>query len=136
MELNEAIAHCEEKAKELRKEADYYRKPSLTFDQEGKEKDCLECAHEHEQLADWLRELKERRENDEKEYSRGYADGCVAGYAEGKESFPPQGKWEEPFYHNDKTYHKCNHCHVSSQLILIDNYCPNCGARMTKEEKP
>ena len=44
----------------------------------------------------------------------------------------PQGEWEEPFEMNGKTYHKCNHCHISSQLILIDNFCPNCGAKMQK----
>ena len=42
----------------------------------------------------------------------------------------PQGKWEEPFESNGKTYHKCNYCHISSELILIDNFCPNCGADM------
>lgn len=42
----------------------------------------------------------------------------------------PTGEWEEPFEMNGKSYHKCNNCHVSSQLILIDNYCPNCGAKM------
>ena len=42
----------------------------------------------------------------------------------------PQGKWVEPFERNGKTYHKCNHCHISSELILIDNFCPNCGADM------
>ena len=42
----------------------------------------------------------------------------------------PQGKWEEPFEMNGKTYHKCNHCHISSELILIDKFCPNCGADM------
>lgn len=45
----------------------------------------------------------------------------------------PQGKWEEPFESNGKTYHKCNHCHISSELILIDNFCPNCGADMREE---
>ena len=45
----------------------------------------------------------------------------------------PQCEWEKPFEHNGKTYHKCTHCHISSELILIDNFCPNCGAKMTKE---
>ena len=40
------------------------------------------------------------------------------------------GAWEEPFERNGKTYHKCNSCHVSSELILINNYCPNCGVKM------
>lgn len=48
MTLDEAIKHCEEKAKELK-------------NQYG----CLACAEEHEQLARWLRELKWRREAEE-----------------------------------------------------------------------
>lgn len=58
MELDEAIKHCEDKAKELRKEK---RIMALT----GREQewaDCLQCAEEHEQLAEWLTELKAYRE--------------------------------------------------------------------------
>ena len=40
MTIDEAIQHCEEKAREL---------------------GCTECAQEHRQLAGWLRELKFRR---------------------------------------------------------------------------
>ena len=46
-----------------------------------------------------------------------------------------QGEWEKPFEMNGKTYHKCNHCHISSELILIDKFCPNCGAAMRKGGK-
>lgn len=42
----------------------------------------------------------------------------------------PKSEWGEPFFHNGKTYHRCYHCNVSSQLILLDYYCPNCGADM------
>ena len=57
-DLDMAIQHCHEKAKELNCKADedYY------FDGDwGKRVDCLECAKEHEQLALWLEELKEAR---------------------------------------------------------------------------
>ena len=53
MTLDEAIQHCEEKAKEQRIEANY-RIPPKT--------DCLKCAEEHEQLAEWLKELKAYKE--------------------------------------------------------------------------
>lgn len=56
--LDEAIKHCEEKAKELKK--DYERAVALNIPSEG----CLECANEHEQLAEWLKELKRYRETD------------------------------------------------------------------------
>ena len=49
MTLEEAIKHCEEKAKEQRIEANYRIPPKA---------DCLKCAEEHEQLAKWLKELK------------------------------------------------------------------------------
>lgn len=51
MTLDEAIKHCEEVAEENEKNAksinNIYKKS------------CLECASEHRQLAEWLRELKE-----------------------------------------------------------------------------
>lgn len=42
----------------------------------------------------------------------------------------PHGEWQEPFESNGKTYHKCTNCHISSELILFGNFCPNCGADM------
>lgn len=54
MTLDEAIKHCEEKAKEL-------RTPRAYTDIEGNlraTETCEECAREHEQLAEWLKELK------------------------------------------------------------------------------
>ena len=65
MTIDEAIAHEREVAEEQRKDndnckyksqygckdcADYYSKP------------CIECAKEHEQLAEWLEELKDYRD--------------------------------------------------------------------------
>ena len=45
--LDEAIQHCKEQAAALRMASDY---------------GCDECAAEHEQLAEWLTELKQCRE--------------------------------------------------------------------------
>lgn len=58
MTLDEAIKHCEEVAESKRKqvENDDWEKGSLT------ERDCLECAEEHRQLAEWLKELKAYKE--------------------------------------------------------------------------
>lgn len=58
MTLDEAIKHCEEKAKEL-------RTPRAYIDIEGNlcaTEICDECAEEQEQLAEWLKELKARRD--------------------------------------------------------------------------
>lgn len=56
MQIDEAIAHAREVAKEQR---DSY---SIYFRLLGDGKDCIKCADEHEQLADWLEELKNYRE--------------------------------------------------------------------------
>ena len=55
--LDEAIKHAEEKAAELREYSDVLSETSTT--PKGKEiSDCLECAEEHEQLAEWLKDYK------------------------------------------------------------------------------
>lgn len=52
MTLDEAIKHCEEKAKELREQP---FKEKMDIEDIAT---CEECAEEHEQLAEWLKELK------------------------------------------------------------------------------
>ena len=62
MTLDEAIKHCEEVARENERDIGYY---TIQGDKEWLdecEKDCIECAKEHRQLAEWLKELEERRE--------------------------------------------------------------------------
>lgn len=46
MTLDEAIKHCEDKYHEL------------IFKAECGEEDCYECAREHKQLAEWLKQLQ------------------------------------------------------------------------------
>jgi len=61
MEIDEAIKHCEEVATKNEETIAYY---TIQGDKEWLdecEKDCLECASEHRQLAEWLRELKKYR---------------------------------------------------------------------------
>ena len=56
MTLDEAIAHAREEAEDKRADADWkFRHGRLNAD------DCISCAEEHEQLAEWLEELKELR---------------------------------------------------------------------------
>ena len=66
MTLDEAINHAEEKAKELEKRVKPYKCESINkklYEVNKKEWDsCLECASEHRQLAEWLKELKWYRE--------------------------------------------------------------------------
>ena len=56
--LDEAIKHCEEVAQ--RKLDDACCMQQDGFD-EQEVNNCIECSKEHEQLAVWLRELKDRR---------------------------------------------------------------------------
>ena len=60
MTLDEAIKHCEEKAKSNRNEVKRgaWEKDSLT------EQRCIRCAEEHEQLAEWLKELKAYKDSE------------------------------------------------------------------------
>ena len=58
MTIEEAIKHCEEVAEELEEEA----VKGCCDDSEIMDK-CIECASEHRQLAEWLKELKEYRKN-------------------------------------------------------------------------
>ena len=70
------------------------------------------------------------------EYDMNMREAYEAGYEKAKKEYArPQGEWEEPFEHNGKMYHKCNHCHISSPFMLIDNYCSYCGAEMQKGGK-
>lgn len=58
MTIEEAILHAEEIAEKNDKIAD-------TFEYSLKTKsDCKECANDHRQLAEWLKELKAYREHD------------------------------------------------------------------------
>lgn len=56
MTLDEAIKHCKEKVEHLRNGVRTCQSMSAT-----EQADCLECANEHEQLAEWLEELKDWR---------------------------------------------------------------------------
>jgi len=58
MTLDEAIKHAEEVAEE--KEAQAWE--AQLQEEYGTIKSCKECAEEHRQLAEWLRELKQLKE--------------------------------------------------------------------------
>ena len=66
--LEEAIKHCEKVATENEKTIAYY---TIQGDKEWLdecEKDCIECAKEHRQLAEWLKELKTYKDLEDKGY--------------------------------------------------------------------
>ena len=57
MTIDEAIRHCEEVAENYRCQRD----AAADINDVGTALDCQNCADEHEQLAEWLTELKELR---------------------------------------------------------------------------
>lgn len=66
MTLEEAIKHAEDQAKVCRNSIDVLERNGLP----NAAKKQRECAEEHEQLADWLKELKEYRKKDESDGKR------------------------------------------------------------------
>lgn len=72
MTIDEAINHAKEVASELK------RKSGLCVQNDNecdKFSSCLNCAKEHEQLAEWLEELKAVRNLDKTNFSDGYNRG-------------------------------------------------------------
>lgn len=59
MRLEEAIKHCEEVAEA---EEQKYKEWKGDYSHLKKIDSCLECANEHRQLAEWLRELQAYKE--------------------------------------------------------------------------
>lgn len=74
MTLDEAIKHCEEEAKEQRWKAEVWENSDYPQEVER----YLACAKEHEQLAEWLKELKARREAENLCNNCKLADNCIA----------------------------------------------------------
>lgn len=58
MTIEEAIKHCLETAEQLEERANT---PYKCEDSELQDNACRECAADHRQLAEWLKELKELR---------------------------------------------------------------------------
>ena len=56
--MGEAIIHCEEVAEEQDMKAGFDTDNQTYIMSEMERKRCRECAAEHRQLAEWLRELK------------------------------------------------------------------------------
>lgn len=62
MTLDETIKHYDEVAEAEERSAKLHQRPDRGVKGSGKRYlSCIECANDHRQLADWLRELKESR---------------------------------------------------------------------------
>lgn len=64
MTLDEAIKHAEEVAKKQENNAKNYPRPDKSVKGSGRKYNTyLKCSEEHRQLAEWLKELKQLRED-------------------------------------------------------------------------
>ena len=80
MTIDEAIEHAKGKAREQR----YY----ANFEKGTMRHSCVECAEEHEQLAQWLEELKDYRKfNGAKTFDNGFKQGEKYGYKKAIDDF-------------------------------------------------
>ena len=134
MTLDEAIKHCEEVAEDYR----YQRDDAVDTNDFGAASDCQQCADDHEQLAEWLTELKDLREENKVLISecdrlikeKGELLSKVSGAVEAADVQPVRrGKWDG---------YICSECNVCADYFISGDfyfdekpdYCPNCGARM------
>ena len=107
MTIDEAIKHCEEVV------AKYEKQAANSMSKEGKEYNC-ECAADHRQLAEWLRELKECRT-------------------------VKRGEWCQPLMGQGKCSTYCSRCfgtvmRNSTGIFEETPFCPHCGADMRGDE--
>lgn len=125
--LDDAINHCHEKAKEQKKQASIFGNNPVYY--KKAQDDCLECAKEHEQLAEWLTELKARREQDDKNYSAGYRDATLdARHFYEEHNRKQRGKWIE----HEEGYNTCPLCRYNTAFSY--KFCPNCGTQMQETD--
>lgn len=113
MTLDEAIIHAEQVA-------------------ELNEAECFECAEEHRQLAEWLKELKRVRELPWLKELKAL-----------REQKRPHGEWHttpnpnhSPFDSTSEVIYMCSQCAYSSgdRITATWNFCPSCGADMREGE--
>lgn len=83
MTIDEAIAHAREVVEKK------YTEGMLCHanPDDGLLDGCIECAKEHEQLAEWLEELKEARKGFEENRKAGYKHGYSDGYNKAIDEF-------------------------------------------------
>ena len=102
MTLDEAIKHAEEVAEEKEEQA-------WEAQLQEEYRTCKDCAKEHRQLAEWLKELKQLRKQTK------------------------TGHWIDNFNGTIS----CSCCHTwfhNDDRYSYIHYCPNCGARMDEDE--
>lgn len=108
--LDEAIKHCEEVAEENEFDVKIFSMPGESKIRE----ECLECAEEHRQLAEWLKELKAYKANRE-----GYCNWCS--------NLKDRHLRIEYYWIDDEGY-TASYVGKTNQVATgIARFCPCCG---------
>ena len=84
LSIDEAIAHAREVANTQRGKSGICLQNGLECEHFS---DCLKCAEEHEQLAEWLEELKANKATSAEVYEQGYKRGYKNGYNKAIDDF-------------------------------------------------
>ena len=153
MTLDEAIKHAEEVAEAKERSAKLYQRPDRGVKGSGKRYlSCLECAKEHRQFAEWLKELKQLKEQEpcddcisRQEVLDLFAQKCdaVRPYHEvwqGVKELPPVtpqpkiGKLIKYNVHGHNA-HKCSKCNEDLGYPYVGRFCKNCGAKMEEVDR-
>lgn len=98
MTLDEAIEHCEDTAAVKDAMAKFYR--SFFGDYNAFEKqitECQDCAREHRQLAEWLKELRQCWERNTKEPVHSNAPGTAECPTCGQMFFEEDNAWKADY---------------------------------------
>lgn len=124
--IDEAITHAKEIAKRQRKASVEWLKESNEEGSHEEEisKGCKKCAEEHEQLADWLEELKQYQ-------SIGTLEEVSEAVEKQKEKKPKNVKTEG--YRYTDTY-RCPTCGGNFSGTGIADYCYHCGQHIDWSE--
>ncbi len=115
--LEEAIKHAEKVAEVKEKEGSLNQESFMPLNDFMKYRvECLECASEHRQLAEWLKDYKRLLEQEPK-----------TGH------WIPMGIVDE----NGNRNYECSECHhsdVQAESMTVP-YCWFCGAKMIKPQE-
>ena len=87
LSIDDAIAHAKEVAKRNRTLLDSDELVQKSYDGHFDKLKCEKCAEEHEQLADWLEELKANKVASAEVYEQGYKRGYKDGYNKAIDDF-------------------------------------------------
>ena len=126
LSLDEAIRHAEEVYKDMSSKAKFFNDPQNSIYDMGRGDDCLECAEEYRQLAEWLQDYKRLLTQTHEPVS---ISDTLPSVSQTK-----KGHWiEEDMFDGDVAY-RCSAC--NELFCIIEgtpkdneyNFCPKCGS--------